>query len=105
MTAPAAETAHPFPQHVTYAAGSIRPGRRPQAQLGDDVRTFHDSWKSGFLEGERDGDYCYNAGRVRWRLGVDALLNSDVISATQARKISEWALNASGGDPRKLRGG
>jgi endoglucanase len=58
-----------------------------------------------FLEDVRDGDYYYNAGRVPWRLGVDALLNHDATSAEQARKIASWAQQATGGIPAKLRGG
>jgi endoglucanase len=58
-----------------------------------------------FLEAETDGDYSYNAGRVPWRLGIDALLNGDAVSCAQARRISEWARVATGGDPLRLRGG
>ncbi|HEV7766944.1 MAG TPA: glycosyl hydrolase family 8 [Thermoanaerobaculia bacterium] len=58
-----------------------------------------------FLEAETDGDYSYNAGRVPWRLGIDALLNGDAVSRTQARRISEWARVATNGDPLRLRGG
>lgn len=58
-----------------------------------------------FLEAETDGDYSYNAGRVPWRLGIDALLNGNEVSRTQARRISEWARVATNGDPLRLRGG
>lgn len=40
---------HPFPQHVSYAAGTIRPSRRSQAQQDDDVRSAYEHWKAGFL--------------------------------------------------------
>ncbi|MBA3449933.1 MAG: hypothetical protein H0T18_01830, partial [Chloroflexia bacterium] len=59
----------------------------------------------GFLEDPHDGDYYYNAGRDPWRLGTDALLNGDLSSAAQARKITEWAESATSGDPRALRAG
>ena len=39
----------PFPQHVTYAPGSILPNHRTQAQLDDDVRAFYDYWKSIYV--------------------------------------------------------
>ncbi len=58
-----------------------------------------------FLEGPYDGDYYYNAGRVPWRLGVDALLNDDAISGAQARMIALWVKAASGGVARDIKPG
>lgn len=52
-----------------------------------------------FLEPPDDDTYNYNAGRVPWRLGADALLNNDGTSATQAAKISAWAKAATNGAP------
>ena len=43
-----------------------------------------------FLDGPTDGSYSYNAGRVPWRLGVDALLNGDEVTVEQLRTISTW---------------
>ena len=60
---------------------------------------------ANFLEGANDGKYAYNAGRVPWRIGTDALLNNDAKSLAAARKISEWARGATGGDPLKIRAG
>lgn len=39
----------PFPQHVTYAAGSLIVNSRSQAQLDDDVRAAYDRWKTNYL--------------------------------------------------------
>lgn len=39
----------PFPQHRTYAAGSIAPSHRSQAQLDEAVRTYYGLWKQYFL--------------------------------------------------------
>ena len=39
----------PYPQHMTYAPGTIRPNQRTQAQLDDDVRSFYDHWKVNYL--------------------------------------------------------
>ena len=50
-----------------------------------------------FLEGPRDGDYEYNAGRVPWRIGTDALLYGDPVSLAQTRKIADWVYAAAGG--------
>ncbi len=58
-----------------------------------------------FLEANTDGYYYYNAGRDPWRLGVDALLNGDATSLTQARMITDWARVKTGGNPQLLRGG
>ena len=55
-----------------------------------------------FLEGPDDGHYSYNAGRVPWRFGVDALLNDDPVSRQVAVKISKWAEQETGGDPLTL---
>lgn len=41
--------AYPFPQHVSYAPGTILPNHRTQAQLDDDVRAFYADWKSRYL--------------------------------------------------------
>lgn len=60
---------------------------------------------AGFLEAETDDDYSYNAGRVPWRIGTDALLHGDPVSLEQVRRITRWAVAATGGDPLKVRGG
>ena len=59
----------------------------------------------GFLEDESDGRYGYNAGRVPWRLGTDALLNADDISLAQVQTISAWIAEATDGDPQNIRAG
>jgi len=41
--------AHPFPQHVAYAAGSIRPSQFTPAQMDADVQAFYDYWKKTYL--------------------------------------------------------
>jgi len=58
-----------------------------------------------FLEGKNDGCYGYNACRAPLRIGTDALLNNDVVSLAQARKLSTWIEQAAAGDPRKIRAG
>jgi endo-1,4-beta-D-glucanase Y len=40
---------HPFPQHIKYAPGTIRPNQRTQAQQDNDVRSFYNHWKSTYL--------------------------------------------------------
>ena len=45
-----ADAAHPFGNHArAYAAGTILPSHRTQAQLDDAVRDFYDAWKADYL--------------------------------------------------------
>ena len=57
---------------------------------------------ASFLEGRYDGRYYYNAARVPWRLGADAILNGDQTSLDQVRKIARWALKISHGQPENI---
>lgn len=59
---------------------------------------------SGFLE-VNDQHYWYNAGRVPWRLGTDAVLSGDAVSMAQAQMLSEFFQQSSGGDPTQILGG
>lgn len=64
-TAAAQSPIRPFPQHVEYAAGTLRPSHRSQAQQDDDVRALHAAWKLRYLAAagiEPDGHPRY---RVR----------------------------------------
>ena len=58
-----------------------------------------------FLEAETDGVYNYNAGRIPWRVGMDALLHDDETSRQIALKISHWVESAAAGDPANIRAG
>ncbi len=58
-----------------------------------------------FLEGADDGHYSYNAGRIPWRVGADALLNNDATSRAIAQKISLWVESAANGDPTNIKAG
>jgi endo-1,4-beta-D-glucanase Y len=58
-----------------------------------------------FLEAETDGDYNYNAGRVPWRVGMDAVLSGDETSRAIALKISHWIEFSTQGDPMNIRSG
>jgi hypothetical protein len=60
---------------------------------------------AGFLEGEHDGHYYYNAGRDPLRIGIDALLNGDAGSAAEVAAISSWIRTSTGGDAQAIRGG
>lgn len=60
---------------------------------------------AGFLEGPHDGHYNYNAGRVPWRLAAHAVLHADRASARQARRLSTWAAQSTGGVATNIRPG
>ncbi len=67
----------PFPQHVSYAAGSLRPSHRSQSQQDDDVRLLYEAWKLHFLSAagsEPDGHPRY---RVRWDTPPEAATVSE----------------------------
>lgn len=40
---------HPFPQHVTYAPGTIKPNSHSQAQQDTDVRNAYTAWKTSYV--------------------------------------------------------
>jgi hypothetical protein len=48
-TRPDSPARRPFPQHITYAGGTILPDHRSQQQLDDDVRAAYDRWKQRYL--------------------------------------------------------
>jgi len=45
VSALAEDAARPFPQHASYAAGSIKPASIPQATLDQETAAFYDIWK------------------------------------------------------------
>ncbi len=47
---PRLQPRRPFPQHVSYAPGTIRPDHRSQAQQDRDVRRLYEAWKMRFLK-------------------------------------------------------
>jgi endo-1,4-beta-D-glucanase Y len=67
----------------------------------DTVPTFKPA-PPNYLESKYDGQYFYNAARVPWRLGADALLFADRSSQIQVRRIADWVVNAEGTDPSKI---
>lgn len=59
----------------------------------------------GFLEGDTDGSYSYNAFRDPWRIGVDALLSGRPRSQIVAARLADWAASEGAGDPANLGAG
>ena len=42
----------PFPQHVNYTSGTIKPNHISQSQLDNKVASFYDQWKKRFVKNE-----------------------------------------------------
>ncbi len=58
-----------------------------------------------FLEGPNDGFYSYNACRTPWRIGTDALLNSNAVSLSQSQKMSLWIEKSTSGNVNAINAG
>lgn len=48
--APLLRANRPFPQHVPYTEGTIRPGNVTQSRMDDAVKAFYDAWKTHYLK-------------------------------------------------------
>ncbi len=58
-----------------------------------------------FLEGKNDGKYSYNACRLPFRIGLNALLHNAKGSKGIVRKISKWAERHHHGSPYDIHAG
>jgi endoglucanase len=76
-TASTAFPQRPFPQHSTYAPGTIRPNQRTQAQMDDDVGLFYDQWKADYL-------VAVTGSPTRYRVTVGSEDPSRTVSEGQA---------------------
>ena len=54
------------------------------------------------LEDPNDGKYFWNACRVPWRIGTDAITSGNADSTASARRINAWIRQATGGDPDRI---
>ncbi|WP_083827472.1 glycosyl hydrolase family 8 [Thiorhodococcus drewsii] len=59
-----ADPKRPFPQHVSYASGTIYPSNFSQAQQDQHVRNFYDYWKSHYLVSAGTN----SAGKILYRV-------------------------------------
>ncbi len=54
----AQQVSKPFPQHVKYAGGVIKPNHVSQQQLDDSVRSFYNYWKERYINDDAgEGQY------------------------------------------------
>jgi endo-1,4-beta-D-glucanase Y len=58
-----------------------------------------------FLEGPHDGQYYYNAGRIPFRVGLDALLNDSPRARAVIEKTIDWLSLQTGGEVRSIKAG
>jgi len=58
-----------------------------------------------WLEGADDGHYSYNACRVPWRLGLDAIVSGEARARTAVGKLETWLAGATAGKPTAIRDG
>ena len=58
-----------------------------------------------FLEGANDGRFSYNACRVPWRVGTDALLTGDPRALALLKTLNHWMPMAANGDSGKVNAG
>lgn len=57
---------------------------------------------ANYLESSTDGQYSYNAVRVPWHIGTDAVVYGDAASKAQAEKITAWFRAKTGDTPSKV---
>ena len=55
-----------------------------------------------WLEGADDGHYSYNACRVPWRLGLDAIVNGEPRARTAVGAIETWLRASTAGKPTAI---
>lgn len=92
-------------QAISDVQSDYGTGLLPDFILQDSVTGEFSPAPPFFLESAHDGDYWYNAGRVPWRIGVDAVVMGDVSSKQQASMLSEFFQEAANGNPNQILGG
>ena len=60
---------------------------------------------AGFLEGDTDGEYSYNACRVPWRLATDFATNGDTRAKAALDVLNAWIRAEAGNDPSAIGAG
>ncbi len=60
---------------------------------------------AGFLEGDTDGKYSYNACRVPWRLATDFVVSGDTRAKAALDLLNGWIRTETGDDPSGIGAG
>lgn len=97
LVSPGKAQSYPFPQHLHYAEGTIRPSQFPQEQQDRDVRAYYDVWKKDYIkEAGQDPD----TGKPLFRVatGKDLPESGQTVSEGQGYGMVIVALMA-GHDP------
>jgi hypothetical protein len=71
----------------------------------DDVDSSPVPAPAGYLEGEHDGEYYYNACRDPWRLATDYLISGDERAKNAVLKIAKWFYQSTGGSVNNIHAG
>jgi endo-1,4-beta-D-glucanase Y len=58
----------------------------------------------GFLEGDKDGDFGYNACRVPWRIGFAAIYDAEPRAKRTAERLMKWVVSTHE-DPKDFKAG
>lgn len=102
-------TNHPVWDDIVFQSqtlmADVQKNYSPETGLMPDFIVNGAPAPENFLENVTDGAYNYNAGRVPWRVGADALLNDDPLSRSIVQNISHWIETSAEGDPLKIRAG
>ncbi|WP_292654703.1 glycosyl hydrolase family 8 [Nitratifractor sp.] len=69
------EPHNPFPQHVDYTAGTIKPSRYTQEQMDRDVADFYDYWKKSYVVSAGKDDNGNLLYRVAFGKGSDVTVS------------------------------
>jgi endo-1,4-beta-D-glucanase Y len=91
-------------QHATVDVQHPKTGLVPDFIRYDKKLKKFVAVKEGFLE-HKDGEYYYNACRVPFRIGVDALLNGDKTSKKIVQKLSHWVKTTAKNNPINIKSG
>jgi len=69
------EPHNPFPQHVNYTDGSIKPSRFTQEQMDRDVADFYDYWKKSYVVAAGKDEKGHPLYRVAFGKGSDVTVS------------------------------
>jgi len=91
---------------ISAASSSSSPGTHLMPDFFSDATSNPPTVApAGFLEGDYDGAYSYNACRYPWRLGVYAMESGDSTVLSQVSGLNTWIRFATGNQPSQISAG